>query len=434
MADQPAKQAKSPARTAVRGFLNLSTALPDLGAVTVRESASLCGGGLVGLHYGQGNTVPVVAMAAKQGSPTAYRCIERRAQFLVGTSFPVPERDPATGQLKDPTKAGTLGDTVVPGHPGKTANDLWAELCSYGGDFNGCAALVRYTNGSIIGEVHILPFGSVRKTTNGTYLLNHKFGRKGFKSSETTEHLPFDPSKKTVLELLRRAKEIDQKTSKPYGQPGQIFYIYTPKAGEEDYPLPPQWPGLEALLTEAAYESYDLSEVRRGFRAKGILVMLGEVNDTIKDADGLTDKDHQDALLRRYTVAGADEQGQEREDVLVLDAKSKEEAPLWIPMNTTTDLKWLSEKKESVGQEICRHIGIPPILAGFAKAGQLGAVQELVNAAQLTQNSLEPLRQLLLRAFWRLMPTLTGLQPGKLNPVDVAAATVAAQPNPATNA
>jgi hypothetical protein len=428
MADQPTKS-RSPraSATAVRGFLNLSASLPDLGASAQQGRGYVGDGCGRDLHHGLGNTIPVVAMAAKQASPTAYRCIERRAQFLVGTGFPVPERDPKTGVLVRPEEVDTMGDTPVPGYPGKTANDFWAELCSYVADFNGAAVLVRYNNGNTIGETHILPFASVRKTTNGTYLLNHKFGRKGFKATDTTEHQPFNPDKKVVLDLLRQAKVINPKTKKPYGQPGQIFFIYTPKAGEEDYPLPPQWPGLESLFTEAAYANFDLTEVRRGFRAKGILTMLGEADDQTVDEHGLTEKDRQDELLRRYTVAGAQEQGAEREDILVLDVKDKEQAPIWTPMNTTTDLKWLSDKKEAVGQEICRHIGIPPILAGFAKPGQLGTVQELVNAAQLTQNSLNPTQKMTLRAFWRLFPSLAGVMPGQLNPVEVATQTLAAQ-------
>jgi hypothetical protein len=421
MADQPTNP-KNPRATAssVRGFLNYSAALPDFGAVPQRGLGyTTSEAGAKDLHFGLGNTVPVIAMAAKQASPTAYRCIERRTQFLVGTGFPMPKRDPETGLLLDESQAGTLGETPVPGHPGKTANDMWAEMCSYAGDFNGCAVLVRYNNGSLFGEHHILPFGSVRKTSKGTFLLNHRFGKKGFKSTDTTEHLPFDPSKKEILALLRKAKEINPKTKEPYGQPGQIYFIYTPKAGEEDYPLPPHWPGLESLYTEAAYMNYDLTEVRRGFMAKGILTMLGELDNSIKDEYGQTELDRQNELLRRYTVGGAEEQGEARESILVLGAKSKDEAPIWTPMNTTTDLKWLSEKKESVGQEICRHIGIPPVLSGFAKPGQLGNTQELTNTVEYTQTSLEPLRHMLLRAFWRLMPTLNGLMPGKLNPVEV---------------
>jgi hypothetical protein len=422
MANQPpTSQKPRTASSQVRGFLNLSAPLPDYGAVPQSESASYSKQGGKGIAYGQGNVVPVLAMAAAQQSGTAYRCLERRAQFLEGAGFPVPKRDEVTGVLLTQAEAGTMGETPVPGHPGKVANDLWAELCSYGAYLNGDAVLVRYNNAGVIGEIHVLPFGAVRKTANGTYLFNHKFGRKGFNSSDTTEHLPFDNDPKTVKAVLKRAKEIDPKTKKPYGQPGQIFYIYTPKAGEEDYPLPPHWPGLEAVLADAAYARYDLEEVERGFASKGMLAFVGKQDDQTKDEEGLTERDRTDLMLQRYTGAGAREQGVPRESIMVFDAEGKESIPVWIPMATTVDLKWLSDKKESIGQEVCRHIGIPPILAGFAKAGQLGAVQEIVNATNLTQNSLEPLRKLLLRAFWRLMPTLNGVVPGKLNPAGLVA-------------
>lgn len=419
MAPTASTKPRTSASPQVRGFLNLSVPLPDFGALAQREIGYAGGKGLV---FGQGNTVPVLAMAAAQQSGTAYRCLERRAQFLEGAGFPVPARNEATGALLNEAEAGTMGETPVPGHPGKVANDLWAELCSYAAYLNGDAVLVRYNNAGQIGEIHVLPFGAVRKTINGTYLLNHRFGRKGFKSAETTEHLPFNPDPKWVKKELKEGMALAASQKKPYKQPGQIFYIYTPKAGEEDYPLPPHWPGLEAVLADAAYARYDLEEVERGFAAKGMLVFIGKQDNATKDEDGLTAQDRQNETLQLYTGAGAREQGLPRESIMVFDATTVEEAPKWIPMATTVDLKWLSDKKEAVGQEVCRHIGIPPILVGFAKAGQLGVVQEIVNAANLTQNSLEPLRKLLLRAFWRLMPSLNGIVPGKLNPAGLVAA------------
>ncbi|MGI4871477.1 MAG: hypothetical protein ACRYFX_09900 [Janthinobacterium lividum] len=430
---QNASTSKTPAAPSVRGFLNMSAPLPDFGAV-VQGEREMSFSGRRWLSFGPGNVVPVVALAAGQASGTAKACLERRAQFLEGTGFPVPERNDQ-GQLLRPDETNTLGDTPVPGHAGKTANDAWAELCSYGSWNNGAAVLVRYRGkeGNYgIGEVHILPFGAVRKTTSGTYLLNHRFGRKKFDKSATTEHLPFNPDPKQVKKEMVEAMNLAKEKKKPYVQAGQIFYIYTPKAGEEDYPLPPHWAGLDTVLTEAGYGNYDLSEVRRSFVAKGILTILGEVDNSIKDEDGFTELDRQNELLRRYTVEGALEQGEERESILVMAAKTKDAVAIWTPMNTTTDLKWLSEKKEAVGQEVCRHIGMLPILMGFAKPGQLGATQELINAAELTQTSLAPLRKLLLRAFWRLFPTLNGLQPGQLNPVSLPAAVT--KPAPAAHA
>jgi hypothetical protein len=433
MADQPttAKNPRPSASAQVRGFLNLSAPLPDFGAVKQKDTDLTSLSGSQGLLFGGTNTVPVLAMAAAHQSGTAYRCLERRAQFLEGAGFPMPERDPLTGLLLRAEEAGTMGETPVPGHVGKNANDLWAELCSYGSYNNAAAVLVRYrgkAGGYAIGEVHVLDFRAVRKTVNGTYLLNHKFGRKGFAQSRTTEHMPFNPDPKQVRKEMQAGMALAAKAGKPYEQAGQIFYIYTPKAGEEDYPLPPHWAGLEAVLADAAYARYDLEEVERGFAAKGMIAFVGEQDDKVEDEDGNTERDRTDLMLQRYTGAGAKEQGVPRESIMVFDAKSKDLIPVWIPMATTVDLKWLSEKKEAVGQEVCRHIGIPPILAGFAKAGQLGASQEIVNAANITQNSVESLRKLLLRAFWRLVPTLNGVVPGKLDPAGLVAEITAKTP------
>ena len=411
----------------MRGFLNTANALPDTGAQAQLALGNYAMGG-AGLAFGSGNTVPVVAMAAAQQSGTAYRCLERRAQFLEGMGFPVPTPDPETG-LATPEEIGTLGELAVPGHNGlKTANDFWAELCSYGSYNNGAAVLVRYNNAAQIGELHTLPFGSVRRTANGTFLLNHKFGRRGFRGGDTTEHLPFDNDPKTVKALLKHAKEIDHKTRKPYGQPGQILYIYTPKAGEEDYPLPPHWAGLEDVLADGAYARFDLDEVRNGFNAKGILCFIGEDDSATRDEYGKTARDYTNDELDKFTLQGAGQQG--RSSIMVFDVQTKEGVPVWIPMNTATAIEKLDLKKEAVGQTVCRHIGIPPVLAGFAKPGHLGAATEIINAVQLTQDSLEPLRKCLLRAFWRLMPDLKGHVPGQRKPLAFVDPAIMAQLTP----
>ncbi len=245
------KKPRTAAKSSLRGFFNVAPALPDPGIVPQKDAVYITGG--KGLPYGEGNTVPVLAMSAAQASGTAFRCLERRAQFLEGTGFPTPVVDKATG-LPKPGEEDTLGDTPIPGHHGlKTANDLWAELCSYGSYNNGAAVLVRYSEDGEIGEEYMVPFASVRKTDKGTFLLNHKFGRKGFSKSDTTEHLPFDPSEETVKAVLARAQEpIDERKPEgpKRGQPGQIAFIYTPSAGQEDYPLPPHWAGLEDVLAE----------------------------------------------------------------------------------------------------------------------------------------------------------------------------------------
>lgn len=399
MADQPTRNAqKSPAATRVRGFFN--AALPALLPDVVGHKDLGTGNATTGrpLAYGALNTVPQIALDAALASGTAYRCLERRAAFLVGTGLPE-----------------ALAGLPVPGQPAKTLDEMWGELCSQWAYFNGCALLVRYANDKSVGEVHLLPLPSVRKTANGCFLLNHRYGRKGFKAAESTEHLPFAPGRATVAALLKQAKEIDPKTRKPYGQPGQILYAHIAKAGEMDYPLPPHWAGLEDVLLDTELSKFDLEEVRNGFFANGVLTLIGEEDDLTVDENGMTQKDRTDEQLRGFTGLGNNAQG--RDKLLVLDAKTKEQAPILTPFNGTANLNKLDAKKESVGQTICRHIGIPPILAGFAKAGQLGAAQEILNAVELTQDDLAPVQRKALRVLAALVPAVVGAVVGAKKPI-----------------
>ena len=93
------------AAAAVRGFYNLAPAalLPDVTPQRDLGTGNATGGR--GLAYGAGNTVPQIALDAALASGTAYRCLERRAAFLVGMGLPEP-----------------VAGLPVPGHLGKTAD------------------------------------------------------------------------------------------------------------------------------------------------------------------------------------------------------------------------------------------------------------------------------------------------------------------------
>ena len=373
----------------------LPSLMPDVVSQKDLGKVSLTGG--TALAYGNGNTVPQIALDAALASGTAYRCLERRTAFLIGTGLP-----------------DALAVVPVPGQPGKVWGEFWAELCSQWAYFNGCALLIKYANDKSIGEVHLLPLPAVRKTSNGCFLLNHRYGRKGFKADESTEHLPFNPSTEAVAALLKQAKVLDKK-GKPFGQPGQILYAYIAKAGEMDYPLPPHWAGLEDVLLDTELSRFDLEEVRNGFLPNAVLTLIGEQDDATVDENGQSQEDRTNEMLRGFTGLGNNATG--RDKLLVLDAKTKEQAPILTAFNGTGNLDKLDAKKEAVGQTICRHIGIPPILAGFAKAGQLGAAQEILNAVELTQDDLAPIQRKALRVLMAVSPAMAGAVVGVKKPI-----------------
>ncbi|NVO33280.1 hypothetical protein [Hymenobacter lapidiphilus] len=428
----PARPARTiSAAPAMRAFnMAVPPTLPAV--VAVRGTATAPSGGKA-IAYGEGDTAPQVCLDAALDSGTAYRALERRAQFLEGTGFPVPVTDPRAAGY-DPSLLNTMGHTPVPGQPGKTANDLWSEWCGYGAYNNGAAALIRYAADATMEERYVVPFHAVRKTTKATFLLNHKIGRKGYRGADSTEHGAFDPRPEIIAAILELAEQ-PLKESAPdgpkHGQPGQILYAYAPRPGQEDYPYPPHYAGLEDVLTDAEYARFDYEEVRNGFFPSAMLTIIGEEDSTTKDANGDTQQDRTDAELRGFT--GNNNSGTGRKKLFVMEAATKEQAPILTPFNGNTNVEKLIEKRDSIGQIVCRNIGIPPILCGFAKPGQLGATQELVNAAELTQRSLEPLRQLLLRSFLRIMPELVGLLPGQHSPVEIAK-TVQATATPPTPA
>ena len=335
------------------------------------------------INFGGSNILPQVWLDMAMQSGTAYSCLEKRKAFLEGAGLS-PE----------------LAAIPVPGTK-HVASELWAQLCSYAASFRAVAVLVRYNAAGGIGEVYALPTGTVRKTDAGTFLFNAKFGRPGYRKEEDTEHFPFDSDPTTVSELLKRAKKRND-SGQLYGQPGQILYAYNPQAGEEDYALPAGYAGREDMQTDTEYARFDLEEVRNGFFPNTIITQIGERNEKTVDENGETEADREDEALRDYTGNGNSPLG--RKKVLVMAAPTKEMAPIVQTFDGGHNLEKLIAKRPAVAEAVCRHFGILPILIGLSTAGKLGQSQEIMNAVELTQDALTPLRDMLLRVMTQILP------------------------------
>lgn len=335
------------------------------------------------IEFGKGNILPQTWLDMAMQSGTAYSCLEKRKAFLEGAGLPP-----------------NLAAIPVPGTQ-HVASEFWSQLCSYAAGFRAVAVLVRYNAAGGIGEVYALPTGTVRKTDAGTFLFNAKYGRPGYRQGEDTEHFPFDNDPLAVADLLKRAKKKDDQ-GRLFGQPGQILYAYNPQAGEEDYALPTGYAGREDMQTDTEYARFDLEEVRNGFFPNTVITFIGKLNAKTADENGETEEDRTDDEIRDFTGNGSGPLG--RKKVLVLAADTKESAPIVTTFDGGHNLEKLIAKRPAVAEAVCRHFGILPVLIGLSTAGKLGQSQEIMNAVELTQDALTPLRDLLLRVMTRLFP------------------------------
>ena len=373
------------AHSRIRAY-NFATAGPTGSAVASSGSgtaapARFTDGKLI--EFGKGNILPQTWLDMAMQSGTAYACLEKRKAFLEGAGLPP-----------------NLAAIPVPGTT-QLAAEFWAQLCSYAGGFRAVAVLVRYNAAGGFGELYVLPTGTVRKTDAGTFLFNAKYGRPGYRQTEDTEHFPFDDDPAAIADLLKRAKKKDDQ-GRLFGQPGQILYAYNPQAGEEDYALPTGYAGREDMQTDTEYARFDLEEVRNGFFPNTIITLIGQQNAKTVDENGETEEDRTDDELRDFTGNGSAPLG--RKKVLVLDAASKDLAPIVATFDGGHNLEKLIAKRPAVAEAVCRHFGILPVLIGLSTAGKLGQSQEIMNAVELTQDALTPLRELLLRVMTRLFP------------------------------
>jgi hypothetical protein len=84
-----------------------------------------------------------------------------------------------------------------------------------------------------------------------------------------------------------------------------------------------------------------------------------------------------------------------------------EQKPQVDTFNQEKLLNSTTEAANRIGRRVCRAMQVPDILiAGFATAGQLGNVQEMVNTIAMFQQTVGRMQRLISRALGDIFPTL----------------------------
>jgi len=351
------------------------------------------------IKYGADNAFPQKLIKQLDESGTATSCIDILTQYIY-----------ANGLVNE-----ELGNTMI--NETQTFNELISELSTYVSPFQAVPLYVMRGLDGKVASVKVLPFEQIRKTKQGTYILNPTFGDK-HKKEKDKEFPAFYGSIITPQEVREHILEWGEDV-------GEILYFFRKKPLKNIYPIPTYFSAIEDINTDTELSKYELETVINSFLASGILNIVGNYDNTTKDEHGRTEQDYMDDALESFTGNKKDADGASgRQKLLILQAKTKEELAVFQPLSNEGVLNASDLATKRIAEKVSRAFGVPPFLIGLG--GNVGfATNIIADNIMLFNNRVLVLQELITDAlelcFTQFNFKLTQLNPIKYIPSEVYA-------------
>lgn len=330
--------------------------------------------------YGKTNLLPNELMKFILDSGIAKRCITKTKSYIAATGF----IDENLGKL--------------PVNKKQTADQLLTEQAGYAAYFNGAAFHVARNGGAL--EIKSIPFQCVRKRLDGNFEVNLTYGQPWYKQNETKLYAAFGGVQEKPADTLTRFKEYNIPPEN-----GEILYCYIPSADNQQYPVPDYYAGIEDIRSAAELAKFDLETIINGFITSGILNIVGDFDNSTRQANGLTEREEFDKELGKFTGKEKDANGLSgRQKLLVMMAGSKDEFAELQPFDSKAIMDASNTKRDIIERIVCRLFGINPVLMGFSDAAILGNQQAMANASNELNKVVDPIQEMLEEAFKLLIP------------------------------
>lgn len=335
--------------------------------------------------YGYNNLLPNKLIEYINNSGVAKRCVNKVASYI--------QADGWDDSLKN-FKVNSF----------QTADEILSPVSYDPAYFKGFVLNIgRDSSGKAISAKHI-PLQWVRKTLRGDFLVNPTLGTKDYKRDENKYYPSFNGSQISQTELSIQITEYG-KVNKTNGLQGEIFYCYIPSPDNPHYPVPDYYASIEDVLTSAEIQRYDLEAVMNGFVPSAILTLIGKIDNTTKDKDGLTARDHMTATLEEFTGQSKNVDGLSgRNKLVVFEAATKDEVPVLQSFDAKAILDSSNQKRDIVERSVCRSFGVHPVLVGYSDAAILGNTQSIANASLELSNNVNAIQRLIERSFKAVFP------------------------------
>lgn len=237
---------------------------------------------------------------------------------------------------------------------------------------------------------------STLRRVHGGFEHNQLSGELGEDKSETVFYPEFDPERP----LAERRALIKKQVEKDGEQLGEILYVFRKGLGRyyDTYPVPRYYASIEDLVSDGKISRLDLRNIAQGFRTP-VIISTGPIDDINEDEEGHTAQDYFDEALQDFT-------GEDASPILHLKGSTEEFKPTITTINIADILDQTDRASERIAKRVCRVMGVPDILVGIAKEGQLGNVTELKNQISLFALSVFKRQELIKEGFDRIKPLL----------------------------
>ena len=335
--------------------------------------------GLNRFKFGTDDKLPNKLINIVDASGTGKSCIGRRRDFIFGKGF----------LNKDISKAKI--------NVNQNANNILQELSVYSSYFEGFYLNVKFDlQGKPISVYHI-KVEKIRKMQDGRFRFNEKMGERLYKQNEDIYYHPFNPN----LSPVERNKRI-QSEIKEYGQQlGDILLIHNYGAGflKENYPVPDYYAGIEDIESDAAIAKLERRNVKKGWRANVVIETIGEMDNSNKDEDGLSEQGRFDKSINDFC-------GEEAASVLHIPSKSATARARVYPFNVSEILDATDKATSRLAYKVCRNTGVPPVLIGLTTPGQLGNTKEIVNHIKLFNLFVLKMQMMITDALTKIWPQI----------------------------
>lgn len=242
------------------------------------------------------------------------------------------------------------------------------------------------------------PINQIRRRGE-LFRFNKNFGdRTNYRQTEDKIIHEFNPEESPQARL----KRIDFQVREYKEQIGDLVFVFKEGLGNFGgvYPIPDYYSeaAVNDIRSDAAISRIELRNITKGFRAQ-VVIATGEYDDTNEDENGKTNKDYLVDTLKSFT-------GEEGGSIMHLEAKTKEEMPTVTVLPVADILNATEQVTKRVGEKVCRHFNVPPVLVGFSTPGQLGNNQELINSIKLMSLSVFSYQSLISSALKFVLPNL----------------------------
>lgn len=305
--------------------------------------------------FGENDCLPNEIVRKVNDSGTARACITKLSQF---------------------TQANGLVDQVIGqshANSEQTFDSVISDLSLIVAYFKCSSFRVLYNNMGQPAQIYPVTNQYLRRIGRKKFIYNELTGETNRLRSKDRYLSAFDPKELPASRIDRIKNQINK-----YGeQYGDVVYFFKKGVGlyEDIYPVPDYYSGIDDIESDAGISRLEKRNIQKGWRTP-IIVSTGPIDKETQDDKGLTEYDKFAANMKKFA-------GEDAAYALHLEGSTEQTKPTVTTIPIAEILDQTNNATDRVGKKVCRHMGVPPVLVGFATPGQLGNMQEIDNMMKL---------------------------------------------------